>query len=189
MKVICIGDSITVGYGVNTEYSWFELLKNSNDNMFINKGINGDTTFGVLSRYYKDVTLNNPTDVLILVGTNDFLLNRSLKNTMENLLLIINETLENNINPIVGIPMKIEINLASKIWTTDLNYASVNNNLKEYRDFIIDLCNEKNIKYIDFYNTFEEYTKKCAPEELFIDGIHPTELGHKIMFNEVLKYF
>ncbi|MCS4464562.1 hypothetical protein JTT01_12520 [Clostridium botulinum] len=42
------------------------------------------------------------------------MLGRSLENVEQNLNLIIKECVENNITPIIGIPMEIEIAMAQK---------------------------------------------------------------------------
>ncbi|MDM0585184.1 SGNH/GDSL hydrolase family protein [Clostridium perfringens] len=62
MNIICIGDSLTFGYGVGQENSWVSLL-NDEKNKFINKGVNGDTSTGILSRIYeilKPIILSPP---------------------------------------------------------------------------------------------------------------------------------
>ncbi|WP_251860209.1 GDSL-type esterase/lipase family protein [Clostridium sp. Marseille-Q2269] len=189
MKLICIGDSLTFGYGVNRNHCWVTLLKNILQYEVINKGINGDTTTGILTRSYKDIVKNKPTHVIILAGTNDFLLGRSIEDVKKNLNLLIKESVENNIIPIIGIPMEIQITMAQKIWTSDLDYLSVNNKLSEYKNYLLNLCIENNLKYIDFFSAIKEHTSKCNTSELFVDGIHPTSLGHKIMFNKAYEIF
>nr|WP_274532372.1 SGNH/GDSL hydrolase family protein [Clostridium botulinum] len=99
------------------------------------------------------------------------------------------ECVENNITPIIGIPMEIEIAMAQKIWTSDLDYLSVNNKLTEYRKYILNISKENNFKYIDFFSAIKEHKSKCKASELFVDGIHPTPLGHKIMFNKAYEIF
>ncbi|MCS4473501.1 SGNH/GDSL hydrolase family protein [Clostridium botulinum] len=77
----------------------------------------------------------------------------------------------------------------TKIWTSDLDYLSVNNKLTEYRKYILNISKENNFKYIDFFSAIKEHKSKCKASELFVDGIHPTPLGHKIMFNKVYEIF
>ncbi|EJO5349491.1 lipase [Clostridium botulinum] len=189
MKIICIGDSLTFGYGVNRNYCWVTLLKNILQSEVINKGVNGDTTTGILTRSYEDILKNKATHTIILAGTNDFLLGRSLEAVEKNLNLIINECIENNITPIIGIPLEIEISMAQKIWTSDLDYLTVNNKLIDYRNYILNICKQNNFKYIDFFSAIRDHKPKCEACELFVDGIHPTSLGHRIMFNTAYEIF
>lgn len=187
MKFICIGDSLTTGFGINKEFSWFELLKLSSNFKLINKGVNGDTTTGILSRYYKDVIINSPCYLFIMAGTNDFLLNRSLNSVEENLSLIIKEALENNIIPFIGIPPIIDESLAIKQWDSNINYSIVNNKLKSYRSYIITLCKKLNLKYIDFHSLFNDINKKHTGNSLYLDGIHPNKYTHKAIFEKIKK--
>ncbi|GAA0747112.1 GDSL-type esterase/lipase family protein [Clostridium oceanicum] len=187
MKFICIGDSLTTGFGINKEFSWFELLKSSSNFELINKGVNGDTTTGILSRYYKDVIINSPCYLFIMAGTNDFLLNRSLNSVEENLSLIIKEALENNIIPFIGIPPFIDESLAIKQWDSNINYSIVNNKLKSYRSYIITLCKKLNLKYIDLYSLFNDINKKHTGNSLYLDGIHPNKYTHKGIFEKIKK--
>ncbi|NFJ70483.1 lipase [Clostridium botulinum] len=188
-KIIGIRDRLTFGYGIKRSYRWVTLVKNILEYEVINKGINGDTTTGILTRSHEDIIKNKSTHTIILIGTNDFLLGRSLENVEQNLNLIIKECVENNITPIIGIPMEIEIAMAQKIWTSDLDYLSVNNKLTEYRKYILNISKENNFKYIDFFSAIKEHKSKCKASELFVDGIHPTPLGHKIMFNKTYEVF
>ena len=72
MKLICIGDSFTRGFGVKKKESWVSQISIENADV-INMGINGDTTSGMLARFTNDVILEKPNYVLITGGTNDFI--------------------------------------------------------------------------------------------------------------------
>ena len=63
MKIICIGDSLTEGYGVGRPENWVTLLNERSENDIINKGISGDTTGGMLARFQKDVKLAANVDI------------------------------------------------------------------------------------------------------------------------------
>ena len=47
MRMICIGDSLTYGFGVPVESSWVEILNRESRAQVINKGISGDTSGGM----------------------------------------------------------------------------------------------------------------------------------------------
>ncbi|MGI6579012.1 MAG: SGNH/GDSL hydrolase family protein [Saccharofermentanales bacterium] len=71
LKLLCIGDSLTYG---NVGYSYISFL--SENLQIVNKGLNGDTLYGVSNRLKK--MLNNRRDdfdlVVLGIGTNDILL-------------------------------------------------------------------------------------------------------------------
>ena len=54
IDMILIGDSLTFGYGVSKKNSWVYKLQNEYTNLkILNKGVNGDTTSLMLTRYIK----------------------------------------------------------------------------------------------------------------------------------------
>ncbi|MGZ4936466.1 MAG: GDSL-type esterase/lipase family protein, partial [Halobacteriota archaeon] len=62
-KIVCIGDSIT--------RTWPEILQQRLGAGWtvIDKGVGGDTTAGMLSRFNADVIANHPQFVVICAGT------------------------------------------------------------------------------------------------------------------------
>ena len=55
MKIVFIGDSFTRGFGVRrNESSVPSLLEKETKKILVNKGINGDTTSGMLARLHRD---------------------------------------------------------------------------------------------------------------------------------------
>jgi len=126
MKLVCIGDSLTTGYGVSMDVSWISIVKNSLKINIINKGINGDTTAGMLSRSFRDVVEKNPTHSFIMGGCNDIMNNYSLNIVEDNLYEIIKESLNHNIIPILGIEPPVIGELAILYWGTDSNYDLIN---------------------------------------------------------------
>ena len=50
MKLICIGDSLTFGYGVRPSQRWTRLCAQETGWEIVNEGISGDTTGGMLVR-------------------------------------------------------------------------------------------------------------------------------------------
>lgn len=189
MKIICIGDSITFGYGILKKDCWVSLIKSKLRLDVTNKGINGDTTAGMLSRSFKDVITLSPSHVMIMGGCNDFMCNRNLNMVENNLEELVKEALSYHIVPIIGIEPPVNSLIAVKKWSSSIDYHFVNKLEKEYHDWIINFCIKLNINYIDFYQCFKENLKNKNPRELYIDGIHPTPLGHNLMFNCIIDVF
>ncbi|MFD3156453.1 GDSL-type esterase/lipase family protein [Haloimpatiens sp. FM7330] len=187
MKIVCIGDSITFGYGIAKEYRWSEIVKNTLNINIINKGINGDTTVGMLSRSYKDVILNKPDKVIIMGGTNDFIRGHSYKTVEKNILELTKEALHNKIQPIIGIQIPTYSQLALKKWASSINYDKVNEKIQTYRQEIIEFTTKQNLKYIDFYKNFINECELHNINEYYVDGIHPNKEGHKIMAQSAIK--
>lgn len=55
MKIVCLGDSLTYGFGVSRSNSWTNIVNEETRLEIVNKGINGDTTSGMLARFNEDV--------------------------------------------------------------------------------------------------------------------------------------
>ena len=75
MKLICIGDSLTFGYGVRTFQRWTRLCAQETGWEIVNEGISGDTTGGMLVRLRalladRDICVQRPL-VLLMGGAND----------------------------------------------------------------------------------------------------------------------
>lgn len=179
MNIVLIGDSLTYGYGVPKENSWIYLSSQISNNTLINSGLNGDTTSGMLFRLQEDLLNFKPDKAFIMGGTNDFLMGYGLENTIKNINIIINECIESRITPYLGIQMKINKELANLYWSSYIDYDEVNLKIKKYRTHLIKKCTQENLAYFDFYNIFQNSPEK----NLYLDGIHPSINGHKLMFS------
>lgn len=188
-KIVCIGDSLTTGYGVFKEDSWINKLGQDSGLELINKGINGDTTAGMLSRSFKDVVNIKPDFVFIMGGTNDIMSNMSLKNTENCICELADEALKYNITPVIGIQPPIIGSMAYIHWSHDADYRKIKQQQIKYKNWIISQCRRQKIKYIDFFELFYFELKTTAPDELFIDGIHPSKKGHKLMEDLMISKF
>lgn len=79
MKLICIGDSLTFGYGVHLSQRWTRLCAQETGWELVNEGINGDTTGGMLARMQGGVLAElregglgaDRPYVLLMGGSND----------------------------------------------------------------------------------------------------------------------
>ncbi|MFT8314421.1 MAG: GDSL-type esterase/lipase family protein [Clostridium sp.] len=184
MKIVCIGDSLTYGYGVHSEECWVELLHKSLNIKTINKGVNGDTTTGILSRSNRDILELKPSHVIIMAGTNDLLLNYSLDNIIDNIKFILMEAKNNSILPILALQPPVIDTLAKIYWDNYIDYTKVNGHLFQYTENIKTFTYENNINVIDFYTTF---VNSNNIDNLYSDGIHPNSEGHKLMLQTILN--
>jgi len=87
--ILCFGDSLTAGHGVDPAFSYPALLQKTLDEKgykyrVVNAGISGDTTSGGLSRLSQALALN-PKIVLLELGANDGLRGLPIELTQANL--------------------------------------------------------------------------------------------------------
>lgn len=177
-KYLFLGDSLIAGYGVSKENSWINNLHTNTP--IINSGVNGNSTADMLYRVSEEISKHNPSYVFIMGGTNDFLLNRSLTHTIDNIILLINEFKNKNIQIQIGIPPYIVSDMAKRLFMPSMNYDYAKNTLPKFREELINICTEENIPYIDFYTL----SKNNLKNDIYIDGIHLNKKGHTLMSEE-----
>ena len=70
-KIVCIGDSFTDGFGVERKYAWPAVVSTMLGVEVVNCGISGDTTIGMVARFYHEVLPERPSHVIVTGGGND----------------------------------------------------------------------------------------------------------------------
>lgn len=177
MRTICIGDSFTRGFGVQHDENWVTLL-NTPCSTFLNKGINGDTTGGMLGRFYSDVTADKPNYVIITGGLNDFITGANCPMVQTNYMALVHQAFHHNIIPIIGIQPGFNLSQVRKDWAEFADFSGVSDYQKELRNWIIKFCHTFGVFYIDFYDSMEKIISNNPSVNFYLDGIHLTQKGH-----------
>ncbi|MGL4570247.1 MAG: SGNH/GDSL hydrolase family protein [Clostridium sp.] len=181
--VVLLGDSLTFGYGVSKKDSFaYKIGESLNNVTILNKGINGDTTSSMLSRYFNDVIKNSPSTIFIMGGTNDLLSGRNVDYIIKNIELLIKEGLECKANIVVGIPPIILRSMAENLFMESNYYKNCEESLPILRNELINLNKKYPFKYVDLY----ELTKNHINERIFLDGIHLNALGNDLIFKAIV---
>lgn len=79
--LLCLGDSLTFGYGATPDTSYPQQLEQLTGHVTQNAGVNGDTSDGALARLPGLLQANTPGLVLVSIGGNDFLRSLPLDRT------------------------------------------------------------------------------------------------------------
>lgn len=185
MKVVCIGDSLTHGYGVPASYCWVNLLQKNSQLEIVNKGLNGDYTASLLCRSYRDVIALHPNYTVIMAGTNDFLMNSSVNNVFDNLCLLYNDFIEFSITPIIMNPPYINGSMAEERWAREIDYKEVNNKIEQLGHLLEEFSIKKTISFINLYRIFKRISAEDS--NYYIDGIHLNQRGHLLICNELME--
>ena len=190
-NVVCLGDSTTYGYMISRKKVWPSILNNkfaedSKEINIINKGINGDTTSGMIARFERDC-LNENADLLILMGgVNDIFMFQNIDKIKNNIKLIVDISNKNNVDIVLFTPIPF-IKEIFTFFEAD-NLDGFENTLKEYVSWINDYTKENNIKSIDVYNMFmNNIFKSNKYEDIYFDGVHLSENGHNVFALELYK--
>lgn len=176
--ILCFGDSLTAGMGLDVEEAFPAVLQRKVDSLglsyeIVNAGLSGETTASGKNRV--EWILNQKVDVFILeLGANDGLRGIPPSETKNNLQAIIDIVREKNPDTkIILAGMQMPPNLGK-------DYTA------EFKNIFPELAKENNIELIPFL--LENVAG--IPDLNQGDGIHPTVEGQKILAEnvwEVLK--
>ena len=138
---------------------------------FINLGIAGDTTTGVLHRL-KPLKIKTVKDFYILIGINDVLSGYKLSDIKSNYLYIIEELAKRNIENtyLISLPP-----VAKELPSSDL----INNQVIELNQYLKKLAKDRKIHFIDIYSDLAEngYLNTLYTT----DGLHLNSNGYEIV--------
>lgn len=187
MKILLIGDSLTYGYGVDHDKSWAYLLSKNKAVDIINKGINGDTTAGMLFRAYEDIASYSPSFTLIMGGSNDILSGLSYNYVKDNIILIIKEAKSLGSKPILAIQPPVVPIMAERLWSSGVDYYKVNEAIKAYKNEILSYAIDNGVKYIDFFTPFHRLLEENKAIDYYIDGLHLNSKGNQLLYDMLQK--
>ena len=163
-KIVLIGDSIIEHWQT---YSPLFFKENS---FLINKGISGQTTIEMLSRFNEDVIKQSPQAVYILAGINDIAQNSgyiSIDDISKNIIKMGLIAQKNNIKVVICSVLPVtEIKWNEKIKNANQKVIELNHQL-------ISSSKNNNFIYLDYYNQMEGELSS-----LTYDGLHPNEKGY-----------
>ena len=174
-KVLMYGDSVSAGYGMQTEESWPYLLAQTfvtenSDITLINASISGETTGGGIARLPKVLErqkLDKNDWVIIELGGNDGLRGFPVSTMRSNLQAMIDEVKSRNINVAI-MQVRIPPNYGKR-------YTSMFENV--YKT----LATKNDIRLLPFF------MEKVAtnPNYMMRDGIHPNKSAQIIIRDEM----
>lgn len=187
MKLVCIGDSLTFGFKMTRDNCWPQIVGESLKIKVKNKGICGDTTGGMLSRFGRDVVEEKPTHVLIMGGSNDLIFQVPKSVIHSNLATMVYQAYHYRIQPIIGVPIPIIPSIAEENLRLAGDLKEGNNEILLLREWILYFSKVQQLETIDFFNELYDPINKIGKENLYIDGVHPTIEGNMQMAKMVVE--
>ncbi|MCH4198500.1 MAG: GDSL-type esterase/lipase family protein [Clostridium tyrobutyricum] len=162
--IVFLGDSIT------NRCEWEEVFNNSS---IKNRGIDGDTTDGILNRL-NTITKGHPKKIFLMIGINDLLHRRDTVYILNNYKQILNE-----------------IRMNSSDTTIYIESILPNNNIRSNKD--VKLLNSElqklsgnRIVYINLFDKFVSDNRLST--KYTYDGTHLNGRGYLIWKQEIEKY-
>ena len=168
-RVVFMGNSITEGW--RTAHP--DFFKN---NMYINRGISGQTTPQMLLRFRQDVIHLHPGVVVILAGTNDIAGNTgpiTLEQIRDNILSMVELAKANGIIPIV----------CSVLPAYDYHWSpgkSPNVKIPKLNQMLEVMASEQNVPYLDYFSAMAD-DRNGLPPAYTTDEVHLTKAGYTVM--------
>lgn len=174
-RIVFIGDSITEFWG-DKDSLFFE------SNVFINRGISGQTTTQILHRFIDDVVELHPKVVIILAGINDIAQNSgpiSLEAIFENIINMVRLAQENNIDVFI-----CSVLPANRFyWNLKIDHAD---KVIELNQMLTKYANENHFPIVDYYSSMVNL-EKGLKNEYGNDGVHPNIEGYNFMKKTILN--
>lgn len=196
-KILFIGDSITdVKFNFRFAYKFGgrniyalqlkkKFRKYSKDIKVDIRGIASNRTYHVYDRLTKDCINLKPDVIIMLIGVNDAWENYGPENY-----------------PPLLRPMEPHIREIYRRITTELPGTQIlylmpflidtideklpfHKTLDEYRQILRNVATDNGVTIVDLQQVFYDAQKTTDPAKLAVDGIHPTNLGHKLMAEAV----
>ena len=107
MKIVCLGDSLTTGYNLAPGEGWVDLLNRETPHLWVNAGVAGDTSTGLLVRLQSQALPQKPDMVLFMGGDNDIMLTGSADQAKSAVMAMVHQCVAAGVRPVVGIPYPV----------------------------------------------------------------------------------
>lgn len=196
-RVLFIGDSITdVKFNRRMRMSikgsniyalqMKNYLKKHSRNISVDiKGIASNRTYHLYDRLTKDCISLKPDVIIMLIGVND-----AWENYVPEQYPPLLRPMEPHIREIYR-RIRTELPETKVLYLMPFIIDSVeekipfHKTLDGYRKVLKNIAEENGASVIDLQAVFNEKQKIIPPKDLAVDGIHPTNLGHKIIADSI----
>ncbi|MDR2180730.1 MAG: GDSL-type esterase/lipase family protein [Synergistaceae bacterium] len=184
-KIVCLGDSLTYGYGVVRAETWVSLAAGRTNLELVNRGINGDTTGGMLARFRDETAAYSPDRVFLMGGSNDIFISGSADSAKSNMSALVHQTVALGIVPLIGTPPPLDVETLRQDWANLTDALHAQEIGDDYAKWLRMFADVFNVQLVDFRGAFESVFKSVSDGErrhaLYLDGLHPTPEGHRLM--------
>jgi len=176
-QTVLAGDSITEILNHTELYADYI---NETGKAVYNRGISGDTSDRLLERFESNVLNINPSDIVLLIGTNDFAYGLPVEETLRNIENILKLIFEKNRDTNVILqsvyPINDKINKQGR--RTNKAIAALNSKLEV-------LANQYNVTYVDLTGDLIDDEGRLKKEFTY-DGLHPTVFGFEVVVEKII---
>lgn len=194
MKLFCLGDSLTFGFGVSRNMRWTTLVEREAGWQVVNRGINGDTTGGMLARLGPEVLDAVGNDraqrlesrILIMGGSNDVFFGGTDAAARANMAAMCQRLMGEGLEPFVGISLPVDWTRAPRQWAQVVDFERAARLMTDYCAWLKQFCDIFGLTVVDFARDFV-LPDGTPRHELFWDGLHPNAQGHRLMADRMIR--
>lgn len=188
MKLFCLGDSLTFGFGMSRNVRWTTLVERETGWQVVNRGVNGDTTGGMLVRLDPEVLTHIGSDrtrrlesrILLMGGSNDIFFSGTDAQARANMAAMCQRLMGEGMPPLVGISLPVDWTLAPRQWAQVVDFQQAARLMTDYCHWLRQFCQVFGLTVVDFAQDFVDPDGEIK-HELFWDGLHPNAQGHRLM--------
>ena len=173
-EIIFLGDSITDGC------EWSEFL---GDREIKNRGINGDTTDGVLERL-GEVTESRPDKIFLMIGVNDLSGGESVDYILKNLARIIRRVMRNSPETALYVQSILPVN---PLFDQFRDHTDKGIEILEINRKLSVFCKRQGVFFIDLHSAFLDENNNLD-SRYSNDGLHLTGEGYILWWSLIEKY-
>ena len=188
--IICLGDSLTYGYGVRRAQCWTELAAGMSGWNVVNRGICGDTTGGMLVRLREilreSIGERAERCFLLMGGCNDIFFSGSSTGARENMAAMAHQLFAEGEMPLIAVGPGIAKGNFPTMWSDLVDFPAAGEVVREYYEWLERFCLSFGVRMIDFRGDFRDREGNIRTE-LYLDGLHLNPEGHRVMAERVAK--
>ena len=190
MELICLGDSITYGYGVKRRQRWTDLVEKQSGWKLSNYGVCGDTCGGMLVRM-RELLQNLPgkkeeRNFFLMGGCNDIFFSGSSTGARENMAAMAHQLFAEGEMPLIAVGPGIAKGNFPSMWSDLVDFPTAGEVVRAYYEWLERFCLSFGIRMIDFRGDFRDREGNIRAE-LYLDGLHLNPEGHRVMAERVAK--
>ncbi|KAF3887397.1 MULTISPECIES: SGNH/GDSL hydrolase family protein [Nostocales] len=175
---ILAGDSLSL---------WFPSELLPKDRNWLNQGISGEKTTGLLNRL--DLfNATNPETIFVMIGINDLIRGVSDETILENQQQIVRSLRKNHATAQIVVQSILPHGVEQVTWEGKEKLLAIpNSRIRQLNQQLEHLAKKEGVRYLDLYPLFANSQGNLRPE-LSTDGLHLSQEGYLVWSSAIQLY-
>ena len=186
-ELICLGDSMVFGYGVDRTQRWTTLIDGAYGWHVFNRGANAERTDQILKRFPRQVLCRTPDALFVLGGSNDLFQGRPVSSAIDNLRTIIESAKEKNIRVFLADVLPYIYPFDPPCWASAVDFADVIPKRLVLNEQIRSLAKETGSTLVELSLPMEALAEDVL-RTMYVDELHCNAAGHRFIADLIAGY-